>query len=38
MLVNVTLCLPVRIIKNKNDAIYLDKTIEELKVLPECKT
>ena len=35
---HVTLCLPVHIIEKKNEAIYLDKTLEELKVLPECKT
>ena len=35
---HVTLCLPVNIIENKNEAIYLNKTCEELKVLPECKT
>jgi hypothetical protein len=35
---HVTLCLPIQIIENKNEAIYLTKTLEELKVLPECKT
>ena len=35
---HVTLCLPVQIIENRNDAIHLDKIFEELKVLPECKT
>ena len=35
---HVTLCLPVHIIENKNEPIRLNKTIEEVKVLPECKT
>ena len=35
---HVTLCLPVNIIKEINKVISLDKTLEELKVLPECKT
>jgi hypothetical protein len=35
---HVTLCLPIHIIENRNETIYLDKTLEELKVLPECKT
>ena len=38
ILSHITLCLPVQIIKNKNDAIYLTKTLQELKVLPECRT
>jgi len=35
---HVTLCLPVRIIKEVGEKISLDKTLEELKVLPYCKT
>jgi hypothetical protein len=35
---HVTLCLPVHIIEKINENIHLNKTIEELKVLPECKT
>ena len=38
MMGHVTLCLPVHIIENKNDAIYLTKTLEEIKILPGCKT
>lgn len=34
----VTLCLPVNIIEKRNDALYLTKTLEELEILPECKT
>lgn len=38
MMGHVTLCLPVHIIENKNEAIYLTKTLEEIKILPGCKT
>jgi len=35
---HVTLCLPVHIVKENSAVLKLSKTIEELKVLPECKT
>jgi hypothetical protein len=35
---HVTLCLPVHIIKDKTQVIRLDKTLDELRVLPYCKT
>ncbi|KON34077.1 MAG: hypothetical protein AC479_02220 [miscellaneous Crenarchaeota group-6 archaeon AD8-1] len=38
MMGHVNLCLPVHIIENKNEAIYLTKTLEEIKILPGCKT
>ena len=34
---HVTLCLPVHIIGENSAILKLKKTIEELKVLPECK-
>jgi len=35
---HMTLCLPVHIISKIGEVISLDKTLDELKVLPWCKT
>ena len=37
LLGHVTLCLPVHIIENNGKSIFLKKTFEEIKVLPDCK-
>jgi len=34
---HVTLCLPVHIIEENGELISLNKTLEEINVLPECK-
>ena len=34
---HLTICLPVNIVKSTGDVITLNKQLEQLKVLPECK-
>jgi len=37
LLGHLSICLPVHIVKSTGDVITLNKQLEQLKVLPECK-
>jgi len=37
LLGHLTVCLPIHVVKSTGDVITLNKQLEQLKVLPECK-